>query len=353
MSADNGINANDGAPHEDVTAGGDTVENEGAATGADEGAEAQGEKADDGPSSMLDAVSGAVEKLDAAKADTADDEPLEDSPTSSGTERDADASASEANDEAAREEDPGHFSRKEWRNLSPKTRERIEWFRQQKRELSAEVERYRPIALEVEQSGINQKDFEILLGLGKALQQGDAETFLAGVMPYVELMQEFAGQKLPEDLQQKVDDGYTTPEIAAELARARHSAQLERSRAEAVTNRVAEQDRQAQLRAVLDQVRQYEDGIRTRDPDYAKKRDVIERETERLVRAHGLPTTPEEGLKIAKAAYEFANSVFSKAVPRHATRPTPSGSQRTSGTVRQQPSNMLEAIEMGLSRNSA
>lgn len=351
MSADNGINETDFALQEDVPEAGDTVENESAATGADEGAGAEGEKQGDGPTSMLDAVSEAVEKIDSAKAEKADeDQPPEDSPASSGTELDADASASEASSEAASENDPGHFSRKEWRSLSPKTRERIEWFRQQKRELSAEVERYRPIVQEVEQSGINQEDFKVLLALGSALQRGDAETFLAGVMPYVELMQEFAGQKLPEDLQQKVDDGYTTPEIAAELARARHAAQLERSRAEAVQNRVAEQDRQAQLRAVLDQVRQYEDSIRTRDPDYAKKRDVIERETERLVRAHGLPTTPEEGLKIAKAAYEFANNVFSKAVPRHATRPTPSGSQRTSGTVRQQPSNMLEAIEMGLSR---
>lgn len=331
---------------------GETVENEGATAGANAGAEAPETKEADGPTSILDVVSEAVDKIDEAKAETVEAKASEEEPPSSGDEQDVDpAPKSEAAEaETHTDDNEKFFGHREWRRLSAKTKERIEWFEAQRRELKSQVEQYRPIVEEVQQSGLQQEDLKILLALGQALQKGDADTFLSGVMPYVELMQEMAGQKLPNDLQEKVDEGYTTPEIAAELARARHQATLEKSRAEAAQNQIAERDVQARNQAILDQVKQFEDGLRSRDPDYAIKRDVIERETERLIRANGVPTSPQEAVAVAKAAYDFANTVFSKAIPRNATRPTPSVSQRPSGTVRAAPSNMLEAIEMGLSR---
>lgn len=333
--------------------GGGAAETDVSATaGADAGAEASEPKEADGPSSMLDVVSEAVDKLDEAKAEPNEAKASEDEPPSSGDEQDRDAApaSEEPKAEAPKEDDPGHFSRKEWKSLAPKTRERIEWFRQQRKELQAQVEQYKPIVEDFQQSGLQQEDFKILLALGQALQKGDAETFLSGVMPYVELMQEMAGQKLPADLQEKVDEGYTTPEIASELARARHAATLEKSRAEAAQNQIAEREVQERNNAILSQVQQFEESLRARDPDYALKRDVIERETERIIRANGIPKSPQEAVQIAKAAYDFANTVFSKAIPRSSTRPTPSVSQRTSGSVRTAPSNMLEAIEAGLNR---
>jgi hypothetical protein len=322
-----------------------------ATAGADAGAETPETKDADGPTSILDVVSEAVDKIDEAKAEPIEDKASEAEPPSSGDEQDIDpAPETAAADQAPKEEDPGHFSRKEWKSLHPKTRERIEWFRQQRRELQSQVEQYKPIVESVQQSGLAQDDVTVLLALGQALQKGDAETFLAGVMPYVDLMQELSGKKLPADLQEKVDEGYTTPDIAAELARARHAASLERSRADQAQSHIARQEADARNNAIIDQVRQYEESLRARDPDYAIKRDVIERETERLIRANGIPQNPQEAVSLAKSAYDFANSVFSKAIPRTATRPTPTSSQRPSGSVRSAPSNMLEAIEVGLTR---
>lgn len=345
-------NNEDHAPDPVEDQGGETVETEGATAGADVGAETPEATEADGPTSILDVVSEAVDKIDEAKAEPAK-ETVSEEPPQSGGEQDGDAvpaSEDEQADAPKEETDPGHFSRKEWKSLAPKTRERIEWFRAQRRELQAQVEQYKPIAETIQQSGLRQDDVNILLALGQALQKGDAETFLQGVMPYVELCQELSGKKLPSDLQEKVDEGYATPEIAAELARARHQASLEKTRADNARNHIAEQEAQARNAAILDGVRQFEESTRSRDPDYALKRDVIERETERLIRANGVPSSPQEAIQIAKAAYDFANTVFSRAIPRNATRPTPSGSQRPSGNVRSAPSNMLEAIEAGLSR---
>lgn len=346
------LNNEDHAPDLVEDQGGETVETEGATAGANAGAETPEATEADGPTSILDVVSEAVDKIDEAKAAPAEEAASEDEPPSSGDEQDRDAApaSEEAKADAPKEDDPGHFSRKEWKSLAPKTRERIEWFRAQRRELQAQVEQYKPIAETIQQSGLRQDDVSILLALGQALQRGDAETFLQGVMPYVELCQELSGKKLPSDLQEKVDEGYTTPEIAAELARARHAASIEKTRADNARNHIAEQEAQARNTAILDGVRQYEESLRSRDPDYALKRDVIERETERIIRANGVPQTPQDAVAIAKAAYDFANTVFSKAIPRNPTRPTPSVSQRPSGSVRAAPSNMLEAIEAGLSR---
>ena len=115
--------------------GGGAAETDVSATaGADAGAEATEPKADDGPTSMLDAVSEAVDKLDEAKAEEGEAKASEDEPPSSGDEQDRDAApaSEEPKAETPKEEDPGHFSRKEWKSLAPKTRERIEWFRQQR-----------------------------------------------------------------------------------------------------------------------------------------------------------------------------------------------------------------------------
>lgn len=344
---------NEIAAEENVLPAGDAADPSDSATaGADVGAETPETKEADGPTSILDVVSEAVDKIDEAKAETVEANASEEEPPSSGDEQDIDRipAAADAKTDTPKDDDPSHFSRKEWKSLAPKTRERIEWFRAQRRELQAQVEQYKPIVETVQQSGLKQDDVTVLLALGQALQRGDAETFLAGVMPYVDLMQEISGKKLPADLQEKVDEGYTTPDIAAELARARHAASLERSRADQAQNHIAERAMQERNQAILGQVKQYEDGLRSRDPDYAIKRDVIERETERLIRANGVPQTPQDAVAIARSAYEFANTVFSKAVPRSPTRPTPSGSQRPSGSVRSAPSNMLEAIEAGLTR---
>lgn len=347
------ITNEENAPEPVEVQGGETADLEGSTTaGADAGAETAEPKADDGPTSILDVVSEAVDKIDEAKAEPAETAASEHEPASSGDEQDSDPAPqpeAEKSGEPA-EDDERHFSRKEWRNLSPKTRERIEWFRAQRRELQTQVEQYRPIVETVQQSGLQQEDVKLLLTLGQALQKGDADTFLAGVMPYVDLMQEISGKKLPTDLQEKVDEGYTTPEIAAELARARHAASLEKTRADKAQNHIVERETHARNQAIISQVQQYEESLRSRDPDYAVKREVIERETERLIRANGIPQTPQQAVQIAQAAYDFANTVFSKAIPRNATRPTPSVSQRPSGTVRAAPSNMLEAIEMGLTR---
>jgi hypothetical protein len=347
------LNNEDNAPDPVEAQGGDTVETEGATAGANAGAETAETKEGDGPTSILDVVSEAVDKIDEAKAETVEAKASEDEPPSSGDEQDpeTDSASEDTQAETPKEEtDPGHFSRKEWKSLAPKTRERIEWFRAQRRELQSQVEQYKPYAETIQQSGLRNEDLNILIALGQALQKGDANTFLEGVMPYVELCQELAGKKLPADLQEKVDEGYTTPEIAAELAKARHAASIEKSRADNARNHIAEQEAQARNQAILDGVRQYEENLRSRDPDYAIKREVIERETERIIRANGVPQSPQDAVAIAKAAYDFANTVFSKAIPRNPTRPTPSGSQRPSGNVRAAPSNMLEAIEAGLSR---
>lgn len=333
---------------------GDTAGSDSSTTaGADAGAETTETAEGDGPSSILDVVSEAVDKIDEAKAAPVEDKASEHEPASSGDEQDIDPapiSGDQKDNTPTENDDELTFSEKAWRRLSPDMRQRIERFRAERRELKVQVEQYKPIVEQVQQAGLRQEDLNVLLGLGMALSRGDANTFLEGVMPYVELCQELAGKKLPADLQEKVDEGYTTPEIAAELARARHAASLEKTRADQVQSQIEQRDLQARNHAILDQVKQFEDGLRNRDPDYDLKRDVIERETERLIRAGGIPKNPQEAVQIAKEAYDFANRVFSKAIPRNPTRPTPSGSQRPSGNVRAAPSNMLEAIEVGLSR---
>lgn len=321
----------------------------GAGTG-DSGPDGEGE----GPKSMLEAVMSNFEtSIDGAPKDGTEAPPASSEPEpksdSAGT---AEKPLSPAEAAAKEVADSDYVPPEEWKQFGPKARKRIDRLRGVNRELKQEIEEFRPIQETVRSFDFSKEDVEISFGLMKTLKRGDYETFLAGIEPYVELCKEALGHKLPQDLQQHVDDGLTTAEIASELAKTRFKAASAEARAETTQQHVTHQEAVRAAEQIRGSIAEWEGQIKLRDPDYSRKAGEVQRVAALLVERHGRPTSVQGALDLAKAAYEEVNRIAASLAPANAraTRPTPNGSARSSGNLRSEPKSMLEAIEQGLQR---
>jgi len=156
------------------------------------------------------------------------------------------------------------------------------------------------------QHDIGQDDFLLGLELMAAMRKGDFRKFYEGVRPYMKLCEEYLGLALPEDLQQRVQQGHMTTEAAAMFSRERMD------RAMAQTNAVRQQaalqqfqqssavQLQAQQREVLvgqvvTTVNAWEATIAQKDPDYPAKKAAVQSTMKAVVQEQGPPCWTPDG----------------------------------------------------------
>jgi hypothetical protein len=119
----------------------------------------------------------------------------------------------------------------ELKRLKPETRKRFERLLQQRDEartaysqVEPELAQHRQLTGYLREHQLAPDDVNMLLGVGAHLRKGDFQSFLNGVMPYVQAAQEALGQRLPPDLQQQVDEGLVSESAARELSQTRFRA---------------------------------------------------------------------------------------------------------------------------------
>lgn len=305
----------------------------------------------DAESSMLDAVLAEVgpssepgaEDVDGPLAETPDPEAPDDktSKTPDG------AKAPEAETELDLKSDP---TEEELKHYSQKANERIRNLVEQRNAATERAKVVEPILDFLQKNDIPGQDLDIMLDLTARLRHGDFAGFLNGIRPYVNLAMQYTGQQLPADLQQQVNQGYVSPEIARELAQQRVQNQFHQGRAR--QQQTASRQNEAQLRAQLVRrtVVDWERQTRANDPDYDLKADVVRRTAQALMQENGAPQTPEQALQVVKAAYEEVNGQMKRFRPQPkatARNPVSTGQQGGSAPVAE-PKSMMEAAMQAL-----
>lgn len=165
---------------------------------------------------------------------------------------------------------------------------------------------------------------------------------------------EMLGNHLPDDLRQKVEDGFVDEDVAKELAKERAKARnLEnlRNRDTQITEaqRQAEAE-QARVMEVARSIQAWEDGIKAKDPDYAtKKAKLVETQVRALIQQNGtVPQTAEEARVLAESAYAAVNEQLKALLPKPRTvAPSPTG---LSARVSTAPKSIGEAVRAALNR---
>src|SRR6266705_5938999 len=155
--------------------------------------------------------------------------------------------------------------------------ERFEEVNTKYQQANEELERVKPLAEHHQKiveyctaNNITQEQFSNLLEIQRLLNT-EPEKALAKILPIVEAVQGFVGDRLPPDLQTKVDTGKIELEDARELAKSRAKIQFGATRYEQY-QRIQQQREQATFQQQLvNSATAWVDAKRKANPDFAPK----------------------------------------------------------------------------------
>jgi hypothetical protein len=180
-----------------------------------------------------------------------------------------------------------------------------------------------------------------------ALLKRDPAAAWAKLKPIVQNLLVATGSVLPDDLKSRVQRGELSREAAMEMSRLRAGQQTQAQQQEFERQRQAQIEAHQAQQAVRAEVGSWEMAMRSRDPDFDAKYDVIEGQVLRLQRSEGMPRTPAEAKAQLDRAYEAANRMVASSQPRRpAMKPVTGG--RVAGTPRAEPSSMEEVVRRAL-----
>lgn len=235
----------------------------------------------------------------------------------------------------------------------PRIRRRIERLLLERNEARADAARIAPVIDFLRKNEIPQQDLDVILNLSAQLARGDYGGFLNAIQPYVDVAQQYTGQKLPPDLAEKVRQGYVSRDVAQELATRRlqvSDAQRRIEREQNGRNREAVAHRAEGIRHA---VVSWEAQIRAQDADYGAKADLVRQGAQAIIQERGAPTSPEQARSYVQEAYTRANDFLRRLQPApRPTPPQPSGVHQPAVQPTAEPKSLMDAAILAL-RQSA
>lgn len=304
--------------------------------------------------------------LDAEKPEAEDAEPETDSEPSEEEKEDdpqpkkesAEAEPQQSEERApkqgwqAKMAETGRFDDADLRNmrrLGAQTRNKIQTLVDDHAAASQSHETLGQLTTYLEQKHIDQPTLEQALTIASAWRMGDIKGFREAITPMIQFADEYLGNALPADLQQRVEDGEMTEDVAREFARTRHDRAMFENEHKQASQREQVQHDYGMANARVAAVNNWEAEMRRTDPDFDKKwpmmRDVLQRDADKL---QGL--SPQQAVQECQQLYDQATNWLRGAAPqRRSTRPNPS-STASSREMRSEPQSLMEAALSGLER---
>lgn len=312
------------------------------------------------PKSMLEAVQAATKQAD-DETESADEQ-VTDSTATDSTKDDAtgkDTEDDEEEDEATRaadekraQKDPRYGKllrqRARFRDEAKAAKEELDQYKEP-------AERFQQYTAKIREMGLEARDVNFGFTVMHALKSGDLERAAELLAPINEQIATYKGEKLPEDLQRKINDGSLDEASARELASARAKARNEEERRQRDSERHTQdsqaRDAKAFEREVGTSLQKWESELKTRDPDFQRKQPLIMKEFKLLlnesVENGRAPKTIDDVMKMANTAKTNAEQIISQFAPKDQKREvrTVTGGG-TAGKTNPQPKSTLDVVKM-------
>lgn len=190
-----------------------------------------------------------------------------------------------------------------------------------------------------------------------ALMKRDPQAAYKALQPYMQQLESFTGDRLPQDLSERVDAGEISEAAAREMAALRAG----REHTEAMTQRDREREQERQSQEIAGRrvkaVNDWADAQRSSDPDFAKLeplvRDRARVMVDDLVKEGRPPATPEAAVQVVKEAYDALKGTLKPFRPQKPGIKHVPSSGSTSMNAQTQPKSSLDAARQGLSKAKA
>jgi hypothetical protein len=248
----------------------------------------------------------------------------------------------EAGEQSVEKEPDAEPEKKEEEELPP-FHEHPRW-----KEINTQLQDARPLAEQtrklnerLSQHGVSAEQYEQAVNMAILLNTNPQEAFKQ-LQPLVDQLSGIVGDRLPEDLVKKVEDGIVDLDTAKEVARLRAERQFGEKR-----QQLTAQQQMAQ--SVTTSLLSWETSKKKNDPDYGRKVTLVQDRLESLARTRG-PKTAADFVELAELAYADVTKTLNGYVPRPPTPPLPrNGSSRK---PKSEPKTLAEVIQRTYERST-
>jgi hypothetical protein len=274
---------------------------------------------------------------------------VEHSNAQSTQDSDTDSPTEEQGQQAAHEQADGQqaddFSKLPF-NKHPRFRELVKeknTYKAQMAEYESDAKQYRDIQTFMEGAGLTAEEVAEGLALMAQMKSGDPAKAYEALTKKVESLALAAGKQLPQDLEERVEQGFVDRETAQQLYQKQVQAERQAALAQNQLQQRTYQDAQTQVVSIANAVQAWEQATKGTDPDFEIKVDLVKDRVRAQVAANGMPKTPDEAVKLTKEAYESVTQVLRRAQgPKQSMRPAVGG--KVNGSAAPEPRSLLDVI---------
>lgn len=281
------------------------------------------------PTSLLDAVRRASDMADAASSTVGTDSKSESSEQKANPQATSDEAAKDKPKTEAGEKLPFH-NHPRWKEVQSELKE-----------AKPAAEEYRKITTYMQSNGLTSQEvaegFQIM-----ALMKNNPAEAHKRISEYKSRLDLYVGEKLPDPIREKVDNGSIDPETAKEYATLLAQQQLTQQRSEYAQAEYARQAQDGMRSAVVN----WEQQKKSKDPEWSTKEALITDRVRSLM-ASEQPNTAEQAVALVERAYSQITDQLRKIAPQR-TPINPVRSTMSSATATASPKSLKEAIMRGL-----
>jgi hypothetical protein len=285
---------------------------------------------------LLSVVKSVVEQ----SAEAQDDESPSESPTDTQSEQGSETELEQPDPE--RDED---YSKLPF-NKHPRFRELVReknTYKATLAEYESDAKQYRDIQAFMQSNGLSAEEVANTLGMMAQMKSGDPAAAYELMRQRMEELALAAGKKLPQELEERVEQGFVDRETAQQLYQKQVQAERQAALANNQLQQRTYQDAQTQVVSIANAVQSWEQSTKVTDPDFEIKVDLVKDRVRAHVAANGMPKTPDEAVKLTKEAYESVTQVLRRAQgPKQSMRPAVGG--KVNGSAAPEPRSLLDVI---------
>jgi hypothetical protein len=258
-------------------------------------------------------------------------------------------------------EELGEITEEELKSYKPKTRKRIEGLLEDRQRLTDENTDLKPQAEQFQQLTSYMRDnhlgseevaeLMVVGAMAKSKDPADLQTAIQKTRDFLSQLELAAGEKLPEDLQKKVDDGLLDAESAKETSLSRVKAKRAESEVETANKVVEATNVRTQAQEVSTAIADWQRGKVTSDPDYQSKQAFLQTEIALRVAKEkgGRVLDKNRALQIAEEAYAAVSDKVKAVLPKAHPQPKKVVTSRSApGNMASKPSTPIEAAREAL-----
>jgi hypothetical protein len=216
-------------------------------------------------------------------------------------------------------------------------------FREQAQAFESDAKQYREIQSFMDANGLSAHDAAEALALMAQIKSGDPAKAYEVLTQKAESLATLAGKKLPQDLEERVEQGYVDRDTAQELHQQRVTAERQAAAAQRQLEQRSQVDQRQQTLSIAQAVQTWEAATKANDPDFGLKVDLVKDRVRAHIATAGMPRTVDEAVRVSKDAYDSVSDILRRAQgPKQSMRPAVGG--KVNGSAAPEPRNLLDVI---------